>query len=66
MLISGDSFNKVNAEDELPAKNGKYIVFTKTAHGNGNVFGCSFTRNGKKTTWGCSNQIVTHWLKQIK
>lgn len=61
---------KVSVEDELPKKEGKYIVFTKTTMGNGNVLNVSYHSREKKgvkiPNWGCTNQIVTHWLKPYK
>jgi len=57
-------YTKTSVEDELPKENGKYIVFTNTPFNNQNIFECSFKRTKEgKITWGCNNQIVTHWLK---
>jgi len=66
-MITNDNnidFVKVSVDDELPKEDGKYIVFTKTPMGNGNILPCSvhFDKKGK-AHWGCNNQIVTHWLK---
>ena len=62
------TFNKISVKDELPKEDGKYIVFTITPFKNVNVFECSYKREVKKgkekITWGCNNQIVTHWLKE--
>lgn len=66
MIVNHDSMRylKVSVKDELPKEEGKYIVFTKTPLGNGNIFACAvhFDKKGK-ANWGCNNQIVTHWLK---
>lgn len=43
-----------------PPKAGKYIVKTRTQMGNINRFESTFS--GK--SWGCSNQIVTHYLHE--
>ena len=59
-------FTKKSVDKELPTESGKYIVYTITPHGNGNIFNCEFhiKENGKHT-WSCSNQKVTHWLKSL-
>ena len=60
-------FEKISVDEELPEKEGKFIVFTKTSMNNSNVFSCEFHRDGKgKPHWSCHNQIVTHWLKPVK
>ena len=65
-----ETFVKIDVEKELPTENGKYIVFTKTGAGNQNIFDttCNLREKKGKTiaTWSCTNQIVTHWLKQTK
>lgn len=58
-------YKKISVDDEIPSE-GKYIVFTRTPFGNVNVFECSLKFNSKKPSWGCNNQIVTHWLKEVK
>ena len=55
-------FVKINVEKALPTEDGKYIVFTKTKMGNGNIFECRYHNKNGKPHWGCTNQIVTHWL----
>jgi len=68
--MEGDKYIKVSIDTELPIEDGKYIVFTKTGAGNQNIFAtnCHLRQKKGKTiaTWGCTNQIVTHWLKKIK
>lgn len=59
-----EEFVKVSVDNELPKEEGKQIVITKTPMGNSNTFGCLFTPNKKGGTWGCSGQVVTHWLKK--
>jgi len=62
-----ERFIKTSVEDECPKENGKYIVFTRTTMGGQNIFETTFHwSEGKKpkTRWGCTNQIVTNWLKQ--
>ena len=61
------TFDKVSVKDELPKENGKYIVITETnPMKNVNVFQCHFKRSEEgKITWGCNNQIVTHFLKEV-
>jgi len=64
------TFVKKSIEDELPTEEGRYIVFTVTGFGNKNTFEVSYHEREKKgvklPVWGCNNQIVTHWLKEIK
>jgi len=64
-----ETFEKVSVDDEYPSEEGKYVVFTKTNFGNGNVINITLQireKDGKSVySWGCTNQIVTHWLKQI-
>ena len=60
------TFNKISVKDELPKEDGKYIVFTVTPFKNVNVIEISFKRSEEgKITWGCNNQIVTHFLKEV-
>jgi hypothetical protein len=64
--VQGVNFVKVSVKDELPEYDGKYVVFTETSAGSENVFACSFhMKENNKPHWGCSNQIVTYWLKPI-
>lgn len=61
-------YKKVSIADEEPKEAGKYIVITRTSMGNSNTFNCTYhppSKEGKKGTWGCTNQVVTHWLKEI-
>ncbi len=50
----------INNWKEQPAEPGKYIVKTQTAHGFSHTFNCEWS--GKH--WGCTGQIVSHWLKE--
>lgn len=58
---------KIPVSEELPKISGKYPVFTRTSGPmkRVGVFNCVFTtkNEGQTGNWGCSNQIVTHWLK---
>ncbi len=58
-------FIKVSVEDEIPTREGKYIVFTKTGFGNEHVFETTVHLKGEVAHWTCNNQKVTHWLKEI-
>lgn len=62
-------FEKVSVENEIPKTEGKYIVCTKTKFGHVNIFQTRLylhEKNGKTIAhWGCTNQIVTHWLKPL-
>lgn len=61
-------FKKIDVEIEEPKVGGKYIVFTKTRNGNVNKFETTYyPPKGKKKrgSWGCTNQVVTHWLKEV-
>lgn len=51
---------QVDINTELPKNPGKYIVDTKTRHSS-NSFLASF--NGK--SFDVTNQIVTHWYKEL-
>jgi hypothetical protein len=68
--MANEIFEKVSVDDELPPKEGRYVVYTKTPMGNGNTFEITYHERIKKgnmiPVWGCNNQIVTHWLKEIK
>lgn len=68
--MQNTTYVKVSVEDELPTEEGKYIVFTETKLGNGNVLNINLhirEKKGNKTYhWSCTNQVVTHWLKEIK
>ena len=53
MNINWMPYNKDN-----PPNIGKFLVKTRTQMNNSNIFECQFS--GK--SWGCSNQIVTHYI----
>lgn len=55
------TYTKVSVDSELPSEDGRYIAFTITPFKNKKTFEVSYTSKSK--SWGCSNQIVTHWLK---
>ena len=65
-------FNKIPIGNKMPAEEGKYIVFTETTPMKKvNVFKCPLhigkNPKGELTySWGCSNQIVTHWLEETE
>lgn len=58
----GEKFTKTPVS-ELPKKDGKYIVFTKRRMGDVGIIHINFHLTNGKPNWGCTNQIVTHWLK---
>ena len=64
------NYKKVSVEDEMPNEEGKFIVITRTMMKNQNIFQTSLSItevDGKiKKKWGCTNQVVTHWLKEIE
>lgn len=58
--------NWISVKDRLPDTEGKYIVKTKTTMGNINRFDARFYITGDKKTFDVSNQVVTHWLEELK
>jgi hypothetical protein len=58
-------FKFVDVKDELPTKEGKYIVKTLTKYNNKHELQCSVSITNGKVHFNVSNQIVTHWLKEI-
>ena len=63
-------YTKISVQEELPSEDGKYIVFTestsvfKTINCFRTTFNTRENKGVKKHNWGCTNQIVTHWLKE--
>lgn len=55
----------VDINEEHPTSEGKYIVKTLTKMGNSHVLESKMTINKKKVHFNVTNQIVTHWLKEI-
>jgi len=69
--MTNEIFEKISVEKELPTEDGKYVIFTKSKFlGRVNVLTVNLNLRGKKgkvtANWGCTNQIVTHWLKRKK
>ncbi len=63
-------YDWIEAKQEAPITEGEYIVKTISVYGKyfkkENVLKIKLTLNAKnEPSWGCTNQIVTHWLKQI-
>lgn len=60
--------NWIDVNQEMPSKEGKYLVKTSTTMGNSHKVECHchiHEEKGKiKTKFNVTNQIVTHWLKE--
>lgn len=61
--------NWIEVNQELPTTEGKYVVKTISAYGtyfhSKHIIEVKFNFNIKgQPVWGCSNQKVTHWLKE--
>lgn len=61
----------INIKTEQPLTEGEYVVKTISTYGKTfkkeNVIKVRLTFNSKnEPSWSCTNQIVTHWLKEIK
>lgn len=54
--------NWIEYDSDNPPPAGKYVVKTETQMGNVNVFKSTLSTSGKRPSWSCSNQIVTHYL----
>ncbi len=62
-------FQWVDIKEEQPTTEGKYLIKTLTRMGNKHTLEAKMSVNqekGKpKAHFNVSNQIVTHWLKEI-
>ena len=58
--------NWINVKEKIPQIEGKYIVKTITPKGNINRFECDYHLVDDKPKFRVSNQIITHWLNEIK
>jgi hypothetical protein len=63
-------YDWIEVEQEVPFTEGEYVVKTISFYGKflkkENVLKVKLIFNSKnEPSWGCTNQIVTHWLKKI-
>jgi hypothetical protein len=56
----------VSIKDEIPIREGKYLVKTITTHLNKQLrLEAFFEKINNKPIWHVTNQLVTHWLKEF-
>jgi hypothetical protein len=60
-----NTFKWVDIKEEQPTLEGKYLVKTRTKMGNIHRLDSHMSINKGKVHFNVSNQIVTHWLKEI-
>lgn len=54
----------VKVETRLPKNEGKFVVKTRTTHGNIHKLECFYHIHDGKGKFGVSNQVVIEWLDE--